>query len=114
VFQLRQRKSGVDGQEGPLRIGGHQKDLLLSASRFQPVAEDLQQRCGMIAVRNVNDPPGVRQSLQLSRLVQVAVDQDQKLRRPSVFVTLGEDVAREQRQNFVSGNFLADRRHALK
>ena len=80
LFECSEREARVDRQKSPLRIRSHQEIILLTAAVAQLVAENMQQRTGIRAMRNANGSIVARQCLKLSRLVHISVQQEQKLR----------------------------------
>ena len=98
LFQFRQRKSGIDGQKGALRIGGFE-GRAFSARLSKPVSQDVQQRSGLVAIGDSNDSFRSSQGLQLPGLPHITLQQNQELRgsaRPVLapLITFDRDVAR--------------------
>src|SRR5258708_39538178 len=78
------------------------------------ITQDFQQGFRFLASRNTNDTVGTCQSLQFSRLLHIAGQEDKKfLGRPSRIAQI-KYVASEQRHNFFRRDLLDDRRHAKK
>ena len=117
LLEFGERKSRIDGQKGTLRIGGFEGSILTAAA--QPVAQNLQQGPGLVAIGDSNDPFRARQRDQFPGLFHVPFQQDQKFGGRARLVlapliTFNRDVARQQRQHFFDGDLLTDAGHAQK
>src|SRR6185312_7950724 len=53
-FERRQRKSGVRGKKGPLLIGRHQSQILVTTFAAQIVTKHTEQRLHVSAIRDTN------------------------------------------------------------
>ncbi len=78
------------------------------------IAEDLDQGADIGAAHNIDRCAGARENLQFPGLLDVTVQQDQEFGWLLLAVPLHEDVARQQRQNLVGRDLLADSGHSQK
>ena len=69
-FQIHQRESGINGEEGPFRIGGLQHGV--GAAGFpETITENREQRLDVAATRYPQRPVQARHLAQLSGLFRV-------------------------------------------
>src|SRR6266700_1322925 len=112
LFKVRQGESRVDGKKCSLWIGGLQKSATLPAVSPGSITQDFQQGFRFLACRNMNDTVGACQSLQFSRLLHIAGQENKKFLARPPLIAQYKYVASQQRHNFFSRDLLADPRHA--
>jgi len=115
LFELSKREARIDSQKCTFGIGSLQRGIL-TATCSKAVAQNSEQRFSLFASGNTNHAFRAGQLHQFPCLSYIALHQKQKLGRPSrsVFASLVAfdcHVTRQQRQDFLRRNFLADTSH---
>ena len=111
LFEAGERKTGVDGDESPLRIESYERCIRVPALVTQIVTKHFQQRPRFGAMIDANLAVWAGEGLEFPRLAHIPLQQKQELGFMALLIAEGINAAGQQRKHAFGRDLLADSSH---